>query len=780
MKRQILYTLVCCIILQTAVLATLGSNSSVVQHTITLSDGLKKEGAYSQLPTRNVQITADGYIVTYTFEKTNVINDPLYEGRIMWNIAGFGVEDTPRKPALLYRLDSFTVPDGYDIDVKVIDSTYVDLKYSLSPARPPLTDSGNNIYTRENVPEIKAYKGFLPCSIASENNVSSYRGKKISNILVSPIQYDYERNVIRAYKVISYRVYFKKAETISKRKSINANIINKADSFLYNTTLNEPVQNSAIIDRKQANNKKGYLLLSASKFKVPVEKFAQWKRLLGFDVHTVLSDSWTANSVKEEVKRQYASNNNLYYLLIVGDNDDVPGQASSRNYSHVTDFYYSCLDGNDDQVPDLMFGRLPVSTETEAEIVVDKIINYERNPPCDDSFYKTGVNCAYFQDCDGGKDGYADRRFAQTSEEIRNALVAEGINVKRIYKTENDVTPMYWNNTIYSFGEPIPDELKKPNFPWTGNAANINEAINNGAFYVLHRDHGGVTGWGDPAYYINDIRTLDNENKLPVVFSMNCLTGKFDEDCFCEEFLKRPNGGCVAIIGATEKSYSGYNDALTEGMFDAVWPSSKLHPRFPGVNGTAATTPAPTYELGQILNQGMARLAETYGARSSYNTIYTKELFHCFGDPSMKMYTDVPTAFTDVSINRGDNSVSVNLGNVTATIAFYDMLSGDVVYTTGTTATYSTEHPANVSVCVSSHNKIPYINEGEIDIQNENVIGPASYSGSIIKIGSSVTKTKANGPVIFKSSNINLDAKEIIIDSDTTIDRDAEINISNK
>lgn len=193
---------------------------------------------------------------------------------------------------------------------------------------------------------------------------------------------------------------------------------------------------------------------------------------------------------------------------------------------------------------------------------------------------------------------------------------------------------------------------------------------------------------------------------------------------------------------------SGYNDVLTDGMFDAIWPSSKLHPKFPGVSGTSVVTPSPTYELGQILNQGMARLAETYG--TSYNTTYTKELFHCFGDPSMKIYTDIPTVFTNVSVSRGEKSVSVNLGEDFATISFYDMLSGDVVYTTGTSATYLTEHSANVSVCVSAHNRIPYINEGEIDIQNETVIGPVSYSGPIIKVGSSVTKNKATGPVVFR------------------------------
>ena len=231
-------------------------------------------------------------------------------------------------------------------------------------------------------------------------------------------------------------------------------------------------------------------------------------------------------------------------------------------------------------------------------------------------------------------------------------------------------------------------------------------------------------------------------------------------------------------------SYSGYNDALTEGMFDAIWPSSKLHPKFPGTSGTASATPTPTYELGQILNQGQARLAETYGKRDSGFTTYTKELFHCFGDPSMKIYTAAPTAFTNVSVNRGSNAVSVNLNGTTATIAFYDLVSGEVTYTTGTTATYSTNHAANVSVSVSAHNRIPYINEGtpvtSVYIQNETVVGPKTYTGSSIKVGSSVTTSKASGPVTFKSGTINLNADSITIDSDTTINSETEFKMSNQ
>lgn len=410
-------------------LASVGSVKG--QQTITLSNGNMVAGAYKQPPTRTVKSVDDGYIITYTFDKATVIDDPLYKGSIMWKVAGFGEEDTPQKPALPYRLDSFTVPNGYSVNVKVVDSLFVELPYTLSPARPPLTDSGNVSYTKDNVPTISAYKGFLPNRIANMDNMGVYRGKGVVDVMVSPIQYSYEQNTIRAYKSISYKVTFAKSNTKTYAK-VSMQNLDVTDAFLHNTTINGFQQPVTLADTKATNAKKGYLIISTSKFKTSVEKLASWKRLLGFDVRIVLNDSWTSSSVKEEVKKQYNSNSNLYYLLIVGDNADVPGQSSSLMNTHVTDFYYSCMDGDNDLTPDLLFGRLPVATASEANVVVDKIINYEKNPVSDASFYKTGINCAYFQDNDNNS--YADRRFAQTSEEVRNALLSEGINVLCVVK----------------------------------------------------------------------------------------------------------------------------------------------------------------------------------------------------------------------------------------------------------------------------------------------------------------------------------------------------------
>ena len=114
---------------------------------------------------------------------------------------------------------------------------------------------------------------------------------------------------------------------------------------------------------------------------------------------------------------------------------------------------------------------------------------------------------------------------------------------------------------------------------WTGgNATMVNNAINNGAFMLQHRDHGYEQGWGEPAYSNSDINGLTNTD-LTFVFSINCLTGKYNiaGECFAEKFHRYTyngeNSGALGIIAASEVSYSFVNDTFVWGMYDNMWPT---------------------------------------------------------------------------------------------------------------------------------------------------------------------------------------------------------------
>ena len=575
----------------------------------------------------------------------------------MISLKGFSHLKNVGKPALPSHNDLVAIPLGAKCNIEIISSSFITKKnYLIFPALKPAVDT----YGADD-PEFEIDKEFykknilypeLPIEIVE---IIQIRGMKIAVVQIRPIQYNPAKNELRIFSELSFKVNFLGGTSFienEKHSDFFKNIYGNV--FLNKQSIKNEIEEYAVNNNsnKSLNESKNYIIITHSEYISAAEKLAQWKRQLGYSVEIVSNSNWSSSTVKNEIQTRY----NLWdpkpdYFLIFGDHENVPGQIVSN---FATDLYYACMDGASDFTPDMAYGRISVKSVAEAILVVDKIINYEKFPVADPNFYTTALNCAYFQE--SNTSGYAERRFAQTSEDILNYVSNNtSINVNRVYYTGSNVYPTNWNNGSYSAGEPLPTYLLKPTFPWDGNSTDIINEINNGTLYVLHRDHGFENGWGDPYFDKTDIGNLTNGNLLPVVFSINCLTGKFIEDeCFSEKFLRQANGGAVGVFGHAEVSYSGYNDALALGFFDAIWASPGLIPDFTGSGGIPNanyTTHEPIVTMGDVKNYGLLRMTETWDASQT-----TSELIHYFGDPAMKMWTELPgtiSATNDTSIICG-------------------------------------------------------------------------------------------------------------------------------
>jgi len=457
---------------------------------------------------------------------------------------------------------------------------------------------------------------------------------------------------------------------------------------------------------------KNYIIITHSEFLTAADTLAQWKRQLGYSVEVISKSSWTTTSIKSAIHDRYDNwNPKPDYFLIIGDQGHVPGEMIG---GHPTDLYYACMDGSSDYLPDMAHGRISPANGSQAFMIIQKIIKYEKNPINNASFYNQGTHCAYFQHA---SNGYAERRFAQTAEEIRDYMTGTlNFNIERVYVTGSNVTPTNWNNGNYSAGEPLPPYLLKPGFPWDGDNVDIINAIDNGTSFVLHRDHGFEDGWGDPYFDKTDIDNLNNQDKLPIVFSINCLTGKYSEtECFAEKFLRKANGGCVGIFAHSEVSYSGYNDGLAFGLYDAIWANPGLVPNFTGSGGNPnpnVTPHNPIYTMGHVANQGLIRMVETWGDNQ-----YTFELFHYLGDPAMKIWTDLPIPVTSVHgdsiLCDSDTIFEVTSSSVLdglATLVVDDELIGQVQLVNGAGTIHFAPITGNFAwLTISKHNYKPYV-----------------------------------------------------------------------
>lgn len=430
-----------------------------------------------------------------------------------------------------------------------------------------------------------------------------------------------------------------------------------------------------------------YLIITHDDFEDEIEPLADWKDKKGILTKVVNTTEIDpagpdAGDITDYIRNAYNTWDPApSYILLVGDSDHIPPHYehphpsdSHGGFNIPTDLYYVTVDG-DDYFPDIYLGRLSVDTPAQTTTIVDKILMYERDPPDDPDFYNQITAVALFEDEDDWvgapwnmwlhqRDGFEDKRFVLTSEEIRDHLHDnESYTVDRVYWARNPAgqNPTNYNNGPHWFfdnGAPLPEDLEFANFSWNGNAADITTNITEGRFLIYHRDHGlsrnfwhhddswwgWSDGWGDPPYDTGNIAGLANGDLLPVVFSVECQCGWFDGEVdqnddpaltrnfesFCEEFVRHAGGGAIAAIGSTRNSRSGYNDELAKGFIDAIWPDFDDDFASGGM-----------YSLGQVLTYGKIYTAGAYGYNDD-DVNLTFQLFHLFGDPEMEIWTAQP------------------------------------------------------------------------------------------------------------------------------------------
>ena len=732
----------------------------------------------SRLPERTVENVADGVIVTYKFENPIIRPNHLAPGSYLWEYMGFGVNDTPGEPAIPYRSDMFYIPAGYKAQITLLDSTYRDTTIVLSPAIPAVSNNGSTIVS---IDSITPYTGFLPNNVLKYGSFSNYRGAGLQCVTTIPIKYNYNQNIVRAYTGIKYKVTFVRNNVRGELKN-EGNLSDLTSTFLSNITLNYAAHINTLRSASDSTwhsvrDEPKYLIITTNEYYSAIQDFVEWKRMKGknVEVEKLPKGLWNPTNIKFAVELHDDPLNRLEYLLIIGGKDDVPGSifpllTSEGTHQAVTDFYYGLP--NSDSIPQIHRGRIIGDSLPEIIPILNKIIQYEKNPTMNENFYKTGLHCSAYIDRNSNfdiEDGKEDRGFILTSENIRNHVIDQGLTVHRQYSKIASLTPFHWS-VLYSDGGIMPTELQAGSTVWNGNADSIQSIINSGTLYVLYNGHGETNYWCNPLIEASSFSQLQNGDRLPVVFSIACHTGNYrtEFDCLAKAFLKNASGGCAGIIAPTSAAFSGWSDALVLGMFDAIWQNLQLtyvQDYLPN------TTSVPVYELGQLLDIGLLRMYATYNYGGRIKDTY--KVFHYFGDPSMRMYTEKPHFFTEPSIFSRNDSIFVFVEDGDCKITFYDKETTMMRSYKGNYAGYANPSDSLV-ICLDRHNYVPFIWEytKDIYIQNEDIKNETRvYKGNNIYVGKNVTTSKPIGDVNIQNAHVTIQGKRLELRPGTRIDK---------
>ncbi len=319
----------------------------------------------------------------------------------------------------------------------------------------------------------------------------------------------------------------------------------------------------------------------------------------------------------------------LNYLLLFGDGSFDNRDTSSSNpniiltyqsensltptSSYVSDDFYGLLDTGEslyDGLLDLGVGRLPVSDVEEAELLVDKIIEYDNIETMGD--WRNFI-------CLIGDDEDSNLHMIQANSlatYIEDNYPSYNINKIFLDAYKQETTPT---------GDLYPDVTRA-----------INDQMNRGALIINYTGHGGITGLAhEKILNLTNIKAWHNKGKYPLFMTATCEFSRYDEykvsenvevTSAGEEVLLNPEGGSIALFTTTRLVYSRPNHILNERFYERVFDKKD--------NGDC-------YRLGDII---------VYSKNNTGPGI-NKRNFTLLGDPSITLSFPRNMVITD-SINH--------------------------------------------------------------------------------------------------------------------------------
>ncbi len=276
------------------------------------------------------------------------------------------------------------------------------------------------------------------------------------------------------------------------------------------------------------------------------------------------------------------------YLLLFGDgtfdyknrvtpnHNFVPVWESEASLADIKSFasddFFAILDDGEslgnNQLMDIAVGRLTVTNAGQAQIVVNKIINYQ----------KQGTQASEISNCNDANSGspYGDWRnklifiaddvdaswetdFVKHIEKICDTIEKNQsfFNIEKIYMDA-------YNQTSASGGE-----------RYLEGAEVINRAVQEGALITTYEGHGGEIGWGTERFLdLGVINGWTNSNRLSVFLTATCEFTKFDDPSRVsagEQCFLNPNGGGVAMFTTTRPVYQYSNEQLINAFYEEVF-----------------------------------------------------------------------------------------------------------------------------------------------------------------------------------------------------------------
>ena len=581
------------------------------------------------------------------------------------------------------------IGDRARMDVRVIDAEYMDFEgIDIAPSK--------GDFSRQIDPETVPYTygecydkdEFFPAKNLDMYEPYIIRDFRGQNMAVYPFAYNPVTKTLRVYynmTVEMYKVDDNGANAFTTRKGNTVKMDNDFKSIYQRHFINYEAASAKYTVLGEDGD---LLIICYDNFITNMTDFVNWKKTRG--INTTIVGKSTAGStysaIKSYIQSQYNANNNITHVLLVGDVGQIPGYSYSgggSSYSGLGDNPYGQIVGSD-VYNDVIIGRFSASSAAQVTTQVNRTITYEKELTTSATWCQNGLGIS----ASAGNGGHYNEDDYQHIENLRTDLLNYGYS------------------TVYQ------DYKSVSGYP-SSTTTTISNHINSGVGIINYCNHGEETGWQSHYYMNSNVNALTNNNKLPFIFSVACLVGKYDYssgDCFAETWMHATNSSnpTGAIGGAF--SY------ISQPWIPPMWAQDE----FVDILVESYSNNIKRTLGGAAINSMMA-IFDNYSTSTS-QAVGTYQAWIVYGDPTLMMRTKTPQAMTvnhSGSLPLGSSSYSLTVSNgsgavATITDANHNILGKATVSSSGS-ATISISNSSSLTanqqltLCVFGYNKVTYL-----------------------------------------------------------------------
>jgi len=478
---------------------------------------------------------------------------------------------------------SIIIDQSAATQIEVVSADFIELTdVRVAPSKGVLTRAVNPDEIPYEYGDVYQKDTFYPgklAELAEAYNIRDLRGQAIS---LYPYQYNPVTKTMKVYTSITVKVTTLAEEGANPLPALKST--QQIDPVFHSVYGNHFLNYASLKYTPIQETGGKMLIICHDAFASQMQPFVDYKTSIGFQVQMVnYSTIGSSAALKTYVANHY-NTNGLTYLLIVGDNAQVPTSSTSGGDS---DNNYGYIVGNDHYL-DIFVGRFSAESAAEVTTMVNRTLYYERDMSSSDAIITKGVGIASNEGTGGGGD--MDESDEQHMNNIQTDLNGYGYTITKCYQDG-------------------------------GSTSQLSTLINNGTGLINYVGHGGDYNWVAPNFTTTNVNALTNTNKYPFIISVACVVGNFKtKTCFAESWIRAthngsPSGALVFCGSTINQSWASPMRAQDE------------------MNDLLVANSFKTY--GGMFVNGMFKMIDAYNADGEKMA----DTWTCFGDPSVQTRT---------------------------------------------------------------------------------------------------------------------------------------------